>query len=232
MRVFGRAVLGFVFFVSAAAGASAAPISVAPSCGSMDPAGVNSCSLFGELNPLSTDPVAGSLESDNQVALFELFFGAATDFSVTASSLTGNFDPAIGLFYAEGSDAWRVVTYGDDVEGQFRAISYDAELGTTSDAKLSLTVEPGLYYLALIQQPNEFKSGLGNVESLLAGFTCDNPTLCSFESGGSGSSFTLRAGDPDGPAPVPEPGTLTLMAGGALAGLIQHRRTRRRSLRE
>jgi hypothetical protein len=46
---------------------------------------------------------------------------------------------------------------------------------------------------------------------------------------GSTFSFTLNAApDVEGPAPVPEPGTLTLMAGGALAGLLQRRRIRKR----
>lgn len=232
MRVVGRAlILGFLVSICAPVATFAATLSLGDGalCGDRVASTTQNCSFYGTLDPFGPDPltITGGFDFDNEVALFELFFDTSTQFSVTATSTgDGIFDPAIGLFYAEGPSRGEAVTYLDPVQGELRAISYDVNLFDNFDAQLDLTLE-GRYYLALIKYSNEFNGA--PVESLLAGFNCDNPEVpCDFDPGLRDYSITMSAEADGAPAPVPEPGTLTLMAGGAIAGLLQRRRTRKR----
>jgi hypothetical protein len=219
----------------APAGAAASPL--------LDQIGASGCTLVADptlctitvIDSFADMEVTGELVPDNGVALFAFELTDPTTFSVFTTSATSGFDPALGLFHGDDSDPLHplgnVVTYSN-AEGEFRAISYDIDTNTNFDAQLlDLTLDAGVYLLALVQYPNEFKNDVGSLEeSLQAGFTCDDPLVgCAF----TGGTYTFTIDVDDGvPAPVPEPGTLTLMAGGALAGLIRRRRSKKRNRSE
>ena len=236
MRGFGRAlILGLMVAFCAPAGAAASPL--------LDDIGLTGCSLVADptlctvtvINNFADIEITdGQLVTENSVALFAFELFETTTFSVFTTSADNGFDPALGLFYGDSDplhSLGQVVTYSNS-EGEFRAISYDIDTNTNFDAQLlDLTLDSGVYLLALVQYPNEFKNEVGSLEeSLQAGFTCDDPLVgCAF----TGGTYRFTVDVEDGvPAPVPEPGTLILMAGGALAGLIQRRRSKKRNRAE
>jgi PEP-CTERM motif-containing protein len=211
MRVFGRAlVLGFLFMVCAPRGAAAAPIAVGDgaSCGLGLTLNCGSFDLFG---PSSTqarwDGVFGDQGSD--MFLFAFSFDEATRLSVTTDSWDPNVDPTLGLFHKDGS----IVTLADGTQARF----FDIDIFGNFDDHIDVELAQGDYLLALV---------FGSLrESLQAGFDCD--AGCGLD-GGPAFGFDASVSPVNQPAPVPEPGTLTLMAGGAIAGLLQRRRTKKR----
>ncbi len=209
MRVSGRAlVLGFLAVVLAPAAASAAPILVgrpAGACGALVPDTTLNCSAFA-LDPFAADPTwEGAFEDPSDVALFSFTFDEASRLSVTTSSwAAGNFDPTLGLFHGDGS----ILELPDSTPARF----FDIDIFANFDDHIDLELGPGSYLLAL---------AVGNLrESLLAGFDCESG--CDF-AGGAAFSFEASASTLNGTAPVPEPATLTLVAGGALAGWLRRR---------
>jgi len=239
MRVFGR-VLVFAGLVAVCvpAGAAAAPIVVG-----IDPVGTcldqalvgpttTACSVF-NVDPYSQDPLSVQLSSSEDVVLLAFNLISDTLFSVLTTPFTSSSDgPTIGLFHSTspttGDTALSVVTFSNSDGSIETAIGpVISPLDPNAADPNPRMVAAGSYLLALIHPTNFFG---GSPESLLEPFTldsggtpcADDPTGCAFS-----VSFTLPE-DGGGPAPVPEPGTLTLMAGGAIAGLVQRRRTRKR----
>jgi hypothetical protein len=170
------------------------------------------CSLFA-LDPFSPDPLReGSFDTAADVALFAFSFAEASRLSVTTSSYAaGNFDPTLGLFRSDGA----ILELPDSTPARF----FDIDIFGNFDDHIDLTLGPGSYLMALV---------VGNLrDSLLGGFECD--TGCDFM-GGAAFRFDASAEPVGGNTdPVPEPATVTLVAGGAIAGWLQRRRARARA---
>ena len=236
MRLFGRAlILGLTVVVCVPGAASAAPIladgTTGASCDGLVATSTTTCGLF----ELSFSEMGGTFDFDNDVALFQLIVpeGTLLSFSATTTSYEGgtNFDPSLALFYSSG----QIVTFADPggSEAMFPAKGTDID-GADFNDQLAVTLTGGEYLLALYKYPNGATiDQITGLDSLLAGFECDrltpdSLTACDGAPGGNAFAFTATL---DGvPAPVPEPGTLTLMAGGAIAGLVRRRRTRKRQI--
>jgi hypothetical protein len=227
MRVSGRAlVLGFLFAVSAPIAASASPVLTGGGARSDCTFGsttLANCSLFA-LEAL----VSGEFESDRDVALFEFTLTDDTLFAATSSSYSlGGFDPSLSLFHRDG----QIVTYPDPdgSDARFPAKGIDID-GTNFDDQLTLTLGQGSYLLGLFKFPNGATlDEVTGLDSLLAGFECELTDFCDGALGTNAFSISVTATPVDGgPEPVPEPATLTLVAGGALAGWLQRRRAKKR----
>ncbi len=169
--------------------------------------------------------IEGESANLNDVHLFHfsLDVGSYSFFAATNSTDIGGFDPNLALY--RGS-----TLYID--EGDLPAVEDDDEtLGLDAMLTLDLEVlEAGDYTLALAHTGNEAIEPLAftwdDIEDvardLYMGATCEtNPIFC-----GSGAfSLTVEI-TPVGGTPVPEPGTLSLMALGSLATAIVRRRRR------
>jgi len=215
MRTSRRAVvLGFLVAVCAPGAAVASPVlggSSGTACTFLGAGTLANCSLFA-LDPFSPDPLReGTFDTPGDVALFSFTFDETSRLSVTTSSYAaGNFDPTLGLFHSDGL----IVELPDSTPARF----FDIDIFANFDDHIDLTLGPGSYLLAL---------AIGNLrESLLGGFECE--TGCDFM-GGAEFRFEASATPVDGNTePVPEPATVTLVAGGAVAGWLQRRRARSR----
>jgi hypothetical protein len=220
MRTSRRAVvLGFLVAVCAPGAVSASPIigaTAGSSCGALSAA--TSCGRF-DLDPFTPRIVDGQFESAGDVALFEFEFDVETILTVTTTSYAaGNFDPTLGLFERGGD----ILSVPDPANGGALGFArfFDVDLfGGLYDDHIDVTLGPGSYIMALAA------GELG--ESLLSPFFCETGG-CDFN-GGNAFSFSVSATPVDGNTePVPEPATVTLVAGGALAGWLQRRRARSR----
>ena len=222
MRVCARVlILGGLLSALAPAPASAAPIlmpsgDTGGSCLNVLGVANSNCSLF------SFDPLAGSNVSDlmfasnKDVALFQFFLGFDATFAVD-TSLTG-LDTWLGLFRADTKEMY---SYFDPV--------VDAELQAFGSKGLEGVLLDGgrSYYLAVLLNPNGFS---GTPTSLLEPFACDGPVdLVDPGCLTGGGRFSVSLAAP--PQPVPEPGTLALVGGGAIAALVR-RRSRKGDERE
>ncbi len=223
MRTSRRAVvLGFLVAVCAPGGVAASPIigaTAGSSCGSLVGAStVGTCGRF-DLNPFTPRIVDGQFESGADVALFEFEFDVETILTVTTTSYAdGNFDPTLGLFERGGDILSVPYAANGGALGVARFFDVDP-FADLLDDEFDVTLGPGLYIMAL---------AAGELtESLLSGFACD--VGCDF-SRGNAFSFSVSAEPAGGNTdPVPEPATVTLVAGGALAGWLQRRRARSRT---
>ena len=240
MRVFGRALVfaGLVGFC-VPAGAAAAPIVVG-----VDPVGTcldqalvgettTSCSVF-NVNPYSQDPLSVQLSSSQDVVLLAFQLISDTLFSVLTTPFTSSSDgPTIGLFHSTspgpGNTALSVVTFTNPDGSIETAIGpVISPLDPNAADPNPRLLAQGSYILALIHPSNFFG---GSPESLVEPFSLDSGgTPCTDDPTGCAFSVSFTLPEDGGPAPVPEPGTLTLMAGGAIAGLVQRRRTRKRQI--
>ena len=196
---------------------------------------------------LAIDPVSATLEGqftfDNDVALFQFVLGAGEyTFSASTNSYDPGFDPFLALYSrAPGASDASLVVVGDVFARNDNVIDViDPAAPLFLDAALAfqLTVtEQTEYILALIQAGNEAK------EDTL-GFTWDDPAFkCAISmapdcAAGEFLDFYTGAtlsGDfslavkvtPVDAAPVPEPGTLSLLALGAAGAALARRRRAR-----
>ena len=174
--------------------------------------------------------IDGALPELNDVALFHFVLdeGTTYEFSALTNSLgIGGFDPNLALYL--GSELYR---FG---EGDIPAVEDDDEL-FGPDAMLTLILGAGDYTLALAHSGNEALSGFeftwdASVDVLgdfYLGLTCeDRSSPEEFNPSCGSTSFSLALDiKPAGGTPVPEPGTLSLLALGSLAAAIGRRRRR------
>ena len=238
MRVVGRAlVFAGLVALCVPAGAAAAPIVAGgdPVGTCLDQALVGetttACSVF-NVNPYSQDPLSVQLSSSQDVVLLAFELISDTLFSVLTTPFTSSSDgPTIGLFYstspAPGNTASSVVTFTNSDGSIETAIGpVISPLDPNAADPNPRLLAQGSYLLALIHPSNFFG---GTPESLLEPFSLDaGGTPCAEDPTGCAFSVTFTLPEDGGPAPVPEPGTLALMAGGAIAGLVQRHRTRKR----
>ena len=227
MRVFGRAlVLGFLSALFTSTGATAAPFllesSGLPDSGAtctsvLSSIGTSECSWFAIDDPSAPLSFSGGFNTAGDMALFSFTFTQDTRLQIETTSFRAplnSFDPTLALYHPDGS-----IMLVPDPAGSGELITANQfdislDLGIYDD-RIDLVLGQGTYLLALV-------TGFA-YESLQTPF--DGGDL----SRGSVFSFAFDAAPEGGaPAPVPEPGTLTMVAGGAIAGLLQRRRTRKR----
>ena len=208
-------------------------------CGDLVSITTQNCGLF-VIDDLSQPAaISGTFQHDNDVALLQFVITeAASVFAATSGSAVTAFDPLIGLFHATGT----IVRYfNEEQQAVVDAENDDAIPGETLDAALPpILLEPGTYYLAVLQVFNTFSQGADGIDSLRAGFGFDDEAdymigltgdlgescvtrVCDF-------SLTLTADSGGTPSPVPEPNTMALVAFGAAAALVRRLRRRERQL--
>lgn len=190
--------------------------------------------------PLTGDPsllsFSGSFQNDNDVALF---FFVLTEDSVfraaTTSPVDGGFDTLLSLLLVDSPNHLAPVSplYEND----------EADPGVGDQLVDPVTLTPdlllaaGSYALALTQSGNRFEPLLGGFSfDDTPMFTCqpDDPACKGFvdflgqaRSSAFAGSMSISPNVPEpGPNPVPEPGTLGLLATG-LSGVIVRTRRRR-----
>ena len=239
MRVFGRGlILAAALCASAPSLVSAAPFVLQPTA-TRECDGVvavpGNCTVFSIGTLTGSAALDGVFDTDSDVALIEFLVGVdSTFFAQTTSYLTTGFNAMLGLFDAETN---LNVTYLDPLQENQPVAARGADIdpfdpaGANLDDQLgAFALGPGRYYLAILNN-NSFANGFSfdedaGLDSLLKGFACDDPLLCS----GVGGSFSLTLQaipDVGTPEPVPEPGTLALLGSGALAALVRRRAKKR-----
>ncbi len=190
---------------------------------------LSACGLF-SIDPFA-GPITGGLVNDNDVALFQFLLTTQTFFAATTA--LGGFDASFGLFDQTG----RILEYVADPlvpDARYPARSEDVSFDGVVDDTLStlvpvLLLDPGTYFLALLQNGNFFKQDdVELVDMLGAGFSGDDglPFGGCAETGtpcGFALSITATPVNP-APAPVPEPGTLSLLILGSAAAVLRRRR--------
>ena len=134
----------------------------------------------------------------------------------TTSYASGGFDPVLSLF--RGTDGL-LLDANDDVNAlvPLSVVPADPITGERFDSYFEFDLEPGSYTLALTYSPN-YAAG----PNLSNGFA---PTGPFDSSAGRTGSFTVGIQNVTGAAVVPEPGTVALLAAGALplAGRLRRR---------
>jgi hypothetical protein len=222
MGVFGRAlVLGFLVVVCAPRGLSATPLvngTGGLSCGDLAPITPDErCGLF---SISSGDELTVDFSLYEDVALFQFHLDGDTILSVTTDPFWEDLSgPYFGIY---DSDTLDLATYLDpDGSGAFLPALFSS-LDPTDPNSAPVILGEGDYVLALVGPFNLLH------ESLATGFDADGFDATECASDASGCTFALAFNA----QPVPEPGTLTLMAGGAIAGLIQRRRSKKRNRSE
>jgi hypothetical protein len=225
------AVLAVIALAAAPRTVSAEPLLMGapggPCTGLVSATSLANCGLFALGEPSPSQTLSGSFQADNDVALFQFILTGAA--SVTAfTSGDAALDSLLGLFDSSGS----IVRYLNAEQGGL----VDAENDDISDTNFNsaipaILLDPGTYIVALLQTGNDFTSGLDGIDSLLAGFSFDDTPdyrggICA--EGGCNFSLSLTVDSGETPAPIPEPGTLSLVALGSAAALARRLRRRER----
>ena len=191
---------------------------------------LGNCGLFPLGEPSPTQTLTGSLQVDNDVALFQFILTGAAGVSAFTSGDATALDSLIGLFSGTGS----IIRYTSAAEGGLvdaENDDIDFDNGNFNSALPVILLDPGTYILALLQTGNDFTSGLDGIDSLLAGFSFDDTPdyrggICA--GGGCNFSLSLTVDAGETPAPIPEPGTLSLVALGSAAAVARRLRRRER----
>jgi hypothetical protein len=185
------------------------------------------------IDPLSATPLSVSFTNHQDVLLLQFELMSDSFFSVTTApfNTSERLGPVLGVFYGSPLDEHYldVVTFPDPggSDAEFPALG---EAVSPSDPSLPgltpLMLEQGIYLLALLSPQNFFQ---GVPVSLTATLSLDSEDMACGSDEGCSFSLSFDAAPLDGgPAPVPEPATLTLVAGGALAGWLERRRAKTR----
>ena len=207
--------------------------------GGFVPAAASAAPLTFVTNPDGTlqANLNGTFAFDNDVALFEFVLGDGTfDFvATTTSNADGGFDPALSLFAVSEAGPISLYTYAGPEPGEVLSASVDDQDfdGGIFDAALSLTLTRGSYILALSQTGNfvheDFTFDWDDPAfQCAAGLICDQPSDSPLRA--FAGLVTLKDTTT---APVPEPGTLSLLALGSFAtAAVRRRRSRSVTKRE
>jgi hypothetical protein len=182
--------------------------------------GTPECSLFALADFSAPLSFSGEFATLGDMALFSFTFDVETRLQIETTSFGfgrlpafQSFDPTLALYRSDGS----IMRVPDPAGSGELILANQFDINVDSgnlDDRIDVVLADGSYLLALV-------AGFA-YESLLTEFDCGSCDLTR----GTGFALDFRAA---APAPIPEPGTLTLMAGGALAGLIQRRRAKRRA---
>jgi hypothetical protein len=230
MRVFGRAlVLGFLVMVCGPGRVAAAPILPVLEDGCALAAETTGCTFY-QLESFADGQVTGGLQSE--LTVFGFGFDEETDFSVETSFwIPDVYNPTLVLFDSDG----KILVF-DEIPARFFDISPDTGDNLDDQINVHLLADT-TYFMALINGYTSAFQGINGQETL-ADYACERFVDVEGEpvpdcSVAASSQFSMIVNGGDGePEPVPEPGTLTLMAGGAIAGLIQRRRSKKRNRSE
>ena len=233
-RVCRFAVLAVTIVALGARETAAAPLvlgSPGVSCAGLVASTTQNCGLFALGEPSPSQTLTGSFQVDNDVALFQFILTGAAGVSAFTSGDATALDSLIGLFSGTTGNIVRYldVAQGAEVDAENDDIDFDA--GNFNSALPVILLDPGTYILALLQTGNDFTSGVDGIDSLLAGFSFDDTPdyrggICA--EGGCNFSLNLTVASGETPAPVPEPGTLSLVALGSAAALARRLRRRQR----
>ena len=229
MRVCGRLlVLAGLFCFVPVATANAAPLLPVggANCSAVLGRVNDNCSLYslGVLDGTSTQTI--EFESDADVALFRFSVAVASTFAALTSStgldsMLALFDGDTRVLYSYFDDAQQadVQAFGADIDPFADTPDYNDQL-----AGVSLAAGTSYYLAVLLNADGQNGFGFGAVTSLGGVFGCEL-LACA----GEGGTFALQveALPANGPAPVPEPGTLALIGSGALAALARSRARKR-----
>lgn len=240
MRVFARVCVCVLGLVAASPlAADATPIVLGgQGCESLP----DNCAVVDIADPTSAT-LTGEFTFDNDVALFQFVLGPGEyNFSAATDSYDPGFDPFLALYSRTpgatgGSQVVVNDTFArnDNVVDVIDPTAVPLELDAALAFQLIVT-QPTEYILALIQAGNEaiedqlaftwddaaFRCATSLAEECAAGEFIDFYTLAAL----TGSfSLTINVSPVDS-NPVPERGTLSLLALGAAAALARRRRAR------
>jgi hypothetical protein len=195
-------------------------------------------------DPLTTTALGGTFTFDNDVALFNFLLGPGTfTFTAGSTSAATGFDPILALFGPDGNP----VTYTDEFGGIFPALAFGDIDGDFQFPVITLA--GGVTYTLAVTQYGPVDGNFPH-DTLAEGFDKDDDSLRCFTFidsvepsvvpdgctagaagmfGGQSGTFSLDftvalEGGGGGETPVPEPGTLSLVALGAAAAALKRRR--------
>ena len=249
MRLFCRVtVLGLLVFLCRPAGVDASSITsvvgaasdfVEADCSFVG--ATEGCRTFTFAQPIDpgTLSISGTFQFDNDIALFAFSVSSDVLFTATTSSYgnqIGGFDPVLGLYRAGALLPYTPAGAPRTCEAGFACVD-DIDFSDNFDAQIAnLLLTSGDYLLALTQTGNSPHKQLG-FDQAAANLACYFSGLPDAECtagapgmfGGLSGNFELEL-QVDLATPVPEPGTLSLLAlGSACAGLARRRRMRRQA---